>query len=172
MKLILGIDPGLNNTGWGVIKVNGSNISYVASGVIRTKASDVLTSRIQKIYYDVNNIIDEFHPDHFAIEETFVNINPLSSLKLGYARAAAILASANKHIPIYEYSAKYIKKSVVGSGAADKQQILYMIKKLLPTANPKSEDESDAIAVAFCHSNYAEKNYERTDKTKAFNIIT
>ena len=152
-KLVIGIDPGLNHTGWGLIKTEGSQIKYVSSGTINTKLTESLPDRIHFIYQSLKEVIIEYSPDYFAIEETFVNKNPQSSMKLGYARAAAILAAKNSQIPIYEYSAKYVKKAIVGSGNADKNQIAFMLKTLLPGAKPASEDEADALAVAISHSN-------------------
>ncbi|MEQ9115207.1 MAG: crossover junction endodeoxyribonuclease RuvC [Rickettsiales bacterium] len=152
-KIILGIDPGLNHTGWGVIQFHGSQISYLDSGTVHTKPTEKLPLRISIIYKKICEIIIKHKPDDFAIEETFVNKNPQSSLKLGYARASAIIAATNHDVPVYEYSAKYVKKAIVGSGSADKQQIMFMLKTLLPSASPKTEDESDALAVAISHSN-------------------
>lgn len=158
---ILGIDPGLNNTGWGVIKTTGNHLTYIASGVIKTSTVNKTFERINFIFAEIQKIIKKYQPNHFVIEETFVNKNPMSSLKLGSARAAAILAATNLEIPVFEYSAKYVKKSVVGSGSSEKHQVLFMLKTLIPTASPKSSDESDALAVAISHSNYRVRIDER-----------
>lgn len=161
-KIILGIDPGLNKTGWGIISTEGSKLSYINSGAVKTNPTQELPDRISHIYSELHSIASQYNPDCCAIEETFVNKNPLSSLKLGYARSAAILSAANLNIPIFEYSAKYVKKAVVGLGKADKQQIAFMIKTLFPKITLTSEDEADALAVAVSHANsnkYETKNY-------------
>ncbi len=155
--MIIGIDPGLGKTGWAVISKDGNNLKYISSGVIKTEAASALPDRIHHIYQNLANIIQKFKPNEFAIEETFVNKNPLSSLKLGYGRAAAILAAANSGIEVFEYSAKHVKKAIVGAGAADKNQIKYMVSVLLPKIKISSEDEADAVAVAITHANRSKR---------------
>lgn len=150
---IIGIDPGLNKTGFGIIEVNNNNLSFIACGTIATKAEDNLTIRLNNLHTSLTKVIEQFKPDEAAIEETFVNNNPLSSLKLGQARGALILSLALCNLKITEYSTTAVKKTIVGVGRADKNQIATMIKILLPSAKCHGEDESDALAVAICHNN-------------------
>jgi crossover junction endodeoxyribonuclease RuvC len=152
-KIILGIDPGLLHTGWAVIESAGQTRKYIASGVILPKAKDSLSVRLAKIFNEVTKICETYNPDECAIEITFVNNNPTSTLLLGHARAASIVAVGIKEIPVFEIQPNVIKKAITGSGHADKTQIASMLKILLPTANPKTADESDAIAIALSHSN-------------------
>ena len=152
-RIILGIDPGLVNTGWGIITSSGSRLSYIASGTVVTKASDPMANRLQKIYQELIRAIAEYRPLECAIEETFVNKNPMLSLKLGHARGVAMLAAGINGIPVGEYAPRLVKKALVGSGAAEKAQLAFIIKHLLPLAKINTEHESDAIAVAICHAN-------------------
>lgn len=152
-KIILGIDPGLLHTGWSVIETAGQTRKYIASGVILPNKNDELATRLAKIFNGVIKICETFNPDECAIEITFVNNNPISTLLLGHARAAAIVAVGTKEIPVFELDPNVIKKAITGSGRADKSQITSMLKILLPTAKPKTADESDAIAIALAHSN-------------------
>jgi len=153
MTRIIGIDPGLVHTGWAVIDSIGSERKYVASGKIEPKRDAPLAARLAFIFDNLGTVIDLWKPDEFAIEYTFVNKNPTTTLLLGHARAAAILAAGTREIPIFEYEPNKIKKAVSAAGHADKSQIMGMIKILLPAANPKSADEADACAVALAHSN-------------------
>ena len=153
--LILGIDPALINTGWGVISYKDNNLKYIASGTIKISAKNTLDKRLKNINSELQKILDIYKPDICAIEETFVNKNPVSSLKLGHARGAIILTVAMFGIEITEYPANKIKKTVTGAGKADKEQVQAMIKVLLPTADCKTHDEADALAVAICHSSYS-----------------
>lgn len=150
---ILGIDPGLLHTGWAVIDVNGAQYRYVASGVILPKASLPLPARLAIIFRGVDELCDKFSPDACSIEITFVNKNPQTTLALGHARAASIVAVANRDIPIFEYEPNVIKKALTSAGHADKEQVYKMVRMLLPAANPKTADESDAIAIALTHAN-------------------
>ncbi|MFN7037973.1 MAG: crossover junction endodeoxyribonuclease RuvC [Alphaproteobacteria bacterium] len=154
MTFILGIDPGLTHTGWGVIKVENNKLIYVACGTISSSAKTNIEQRLGDIYTGINSAIKLYNPHECAIERTFVNNNPLSSLKLGHARGAAMLTVALASIPVTEYSPTEVKKAVTGVGGADKNQIDVMIKYLLPTAKIKSKDEADALAIAVCHSSY------------------
>ncbi len=156
---VLGIDPGLENTGWGIIDAQGNRLSYVASGIIKTKAADEISLRLLQIQQGLSTIIAQWQPETSAIEETFVNKNAASSLKLGMARGAAMLAPAMAGLPVGEYAANLVKKSVVGSGHADKDQIAHMIKVLLPAVNGAKADEADALAVAICHAHHAQSHY-------------
>jgi len=162
--IILGIDPGLVNTGWSIIESDSNNLKYVASGTIVTNAKDPSSQRLTKIYQEILQIISQYNPVEFAIEDSFVNSNALSSLKLGQARGAAIIAAGVSNLRVFEYAPRLIKKAVVGSGSADKNQIMAMVKYLLPKAQMKNEHEGDAIAVAICHSNI-------TATQKRMNII-
>jgi crossover junction endodeoxyribonuclease RuvC len=147
---IIGIDPGLNKTGWGVVEVINNNFVYVDSGAIHNDVKLPICDKIKHIYGELGLILKKYCPEIGAIEETFVNKNPLSSLKLGHARGVAMLAMANFGIEVNEYSPNLIKKTITGAGKAEKRQIGVMVKMLLPKSNVKTEDEADALAVAMC----------------------
>ena len=152
MPLIIGIDPGLTKTGWGIIKTENNNISYVASGTIKSSADQKTSDRLKNLHNHISEILRIHQPSQAAIEKVFVNKNPLSSLKLGHARGSIILTIAlQENMKIYEYASTEIKKAIVGVGRADKKQVSYMVKQLLPKANIKTEDEADALATALCH---------------------
>lgn len=153
VKRVLGIDPGLLHTGWAVIESLGSERKYIASGVILPKTNLPLPERLSIIFQEVSKLCKTFLPDECSIEITFVNTNPKTTLILGHARAAAIVAVSTHNIPIYEYEPNKIKKALTGAGHADKEQIYKMLKILLPAAKPKTADESDAIAIALAHTN-------------------
>ena len=152
MPLILGIDPGSVKTGFGVIETRGNRHQYVDSGVIRLPRAD-LAERLQVIFSSISQIIEEHTPQEMAIEQVFMSKSAGSALKLGQARGAAIVASTNHGLPVYEYEARKVKQSVVGNGAADKQQVQEMIKYLLKLSASPQEDAADALAVALCHAN-------------------
>ena len=149
----LGIDPGLRFTGWGVVSTNGNNLSYLGSGTVCSPADKPLADRLYYIFSELRLVMQEYSPDECGVEEVFVNRNPNSTLKLGHARAAAILAAADSKVKVFEYAPNLIKKSVVGVGHADKNQINVMVKFLLPNAEFDTNDAADALAVAICHSN-------------------
>jgi crossover junction endodeoxyribonuclease RuvC len=151
---IIGIDPGLRRTGWGVIEAEGSRLSYVASGMIAADVDDVLAARLAEIFRALSAVLAQHAPDEAAVEETFVNENAKATLKLGQARGIALLAPAMKNIRVAEYTPNLIKKTVVGSGHADKKQIQMMVGILLPKATFDSADEADALAIAICHANH------------------
>ena len=151
---LLGLDPGLLATGWGVIDVDGNELSYVADGVVRPNKGAPLSDRLATLYAALHRIVVDFSPDEAAVEETFANRNPASTLKLGQARGVVMLAPAQAGIPVAEYSANVIKKSLVGAGHAEKSQIGAMIKILLPGSAAKSADAADALAVAVCHAHH------------------
>ena len=151
---IIGLDPGLRRTGWGVVDSDGVRLIYVASGVIVPATDDDLAYRLRALYEGVSSIIASFKPSEAAVEETFVNENPRSTLKLGQARGTVLLAPAMAGLKVAEYTPNLIKKSVVGSGHAEKQQIQAMIKFLLPKATFESADEADALAIAITHANH------------------
>jgi crossover junction endodeoxyribonuclease RuvC len=152
MTKILGIDPGLNITGWGIIKViNNHDISFIEAGTIKTDVNHTLAERLGYIYSNLVEIIKLHQPDECAIEETFINTNARSSLKLGHARGAAMLAVTLSGLSIREYAATLVKKTVVGVGRAEKEQIKIMVKTLLPNAKVLTSDAADALAIAICH---------------------
>ena len=153
MSIILGIDPGSRLTGYGVIKQQGRNFSYLGSGCIKAiSAGDDLGDRLQTIFAGVSELIIQFKPDMFAIEQVFMAKNPDSALKLGQARGAAIVAATNSGLEIAEYSARQIKQSVVGTGAAKKEQVQHMVKSILQLPGTPQADAADALAVALCHA--------------------
>ncbi|MEQ8656761.1 MAG: crossover junction endodeoxyribonuclease RuvC [Hyphomicrobiales bacterium] len=149
---IFGIDPGLRHMGWGVVDLAGTRLSYVASGVISPPAKESLAMRLAALYDGLETLLGEHTPDEAAVEETFVNKDPASTLKLGQARGMALLAPARRGIPVGEYAANQVKKTVVGVGHADKKQVQAMVKVLLPRAHFSSPDEADALAIAICHA--------------------
>ncbi|MEL6299042.1 MAG: crossover junction endodeoxyribonuclease RuvC [Pseudomonadota bacterium] len=154
MTRILGIDPGLRRTGWGIIDSDGVRLVYVASGHIASAANEALAVRLAQIFAELNMVIAAHAPDEAAVEETFVNDNARATLKLGQARGVALLAPATQGLLVAEYAPNLIKKSVVGAGHADKRQIAAMIGFLLPRAEAKTADEADALAIAICHANH------------------
>lgn len=149
---ILGIDPGLQKTGWGLIGVEGQRLRFVASGTVTTAATGSMASRLCALAEALDALIAEARPDEAAVEETFVNTNARSALKLGQARGVCLLAPARSGVPVAEYAANQIKKSVVGAGHADKTQVAAMVTRLLPGAKAETADASDALAIALCHA--------------------
>ncbi len=154
---IIGVDPGLTKTGVGIIDVKNNLVSFVASRTIYSKPSDGFATRLNHFHHSLLKIIQEFCPQDSAIEETFINSNPTSSLKLGHARGALILTLSLCNLPVSEYSTTAVKKAVVGVGRAEKEQVQMMVKMLLPKADFKTEDEADALAVALCHNSFSSK---------------
>ncbi len=150
MSIILGIDPGSRITGYGIVEQQGNKFTYVASGCIRL-SGDELAGRLQQIFKGVSEIISQYHPKEFAIEQVFMAKNPDSALKLGQARGAAIVAATQFDLPVAEYAARQIKQSVVGNGGADKAQVQHMVKFLLKLPGTPQADAADALAVALCH---------------------
>jgi crossover junction endodeoxyribonuclease RuvC len=151
---ILGVDPGLRNTGWGVIEVSGARLAYVSCGSIRTDAASSLAERLALIHRALIRLIEDQRPAEAAVEETFVNRDPQSTLKLGQARGVALAALAIQGLPVAEYAANLIKKTVVGVGHAEKRQVAMMVKTLLPLSQASSPDAADALAVAICHAQH------------------
>ncbi|MCW6525493.1 crossover junction endodeoxyribonuclease RuvC [Yersinia ruckeri] len=150
MAIVLGIDPGSRVTGYGVIRQEGRQLTYLGSGCIRTVVDD-MPARLKLIYAGVTEIITQFHPDFFAIEQVFMAKNADSALKLGQARGAAIVAAVNLDLPVSEYAARQVKQTVVGTGAAEKSQVQHMVRSLLKLpANPQA-DAADALAIAITH---------------------
>lgn len=150
MQIILGIDPGSRVTGYGVIGVKGNTTKYLGSGCIKVM-DDNLAKRLKNVFDGVSQIIEQFSPTVFAIEQVFMAKNPDSALKLGQARGAAIVAATCQDLPVFEYSARQIKQSVVGKGNADKTQVQHMVTHILKLANTPQADAADALAVALCH---------------------
>ncbi|MBI5329068.1 MAG: crossover junction endodeoxyribonuclease RuvC [Betaproteobacteria bacterium] len=148
---ILGIDPGLRLTGYGVIEQTGQQLSYIASGVVRTETGE-LPGRIKIIFDGVMEVLAQFQPDAAAIEKVFVNVNPQSTLLLGQARGAAIAALTSAGQPVFEYTALQVKQAVVGNGHADKTQVQHMVKRLLKLPAEPRPDSADALACAICHA--------------------
>ncbi|MDA1058966.1 MAG: crossover junction endodeoxyribonuclease RuvC [Proteobacteria bacterium] len=152
--ILLGLDPGLRATGWGVISLDEGRLRHIANGTIRTQLKTTLAERLCEIFRGVVDVVERHAPDSAAIEETFVNKNPNSTLKLGQARGVAMLAPATMGIPVGEYAANLVKKTVMGVGHADKNQIQMMVSHLLPGVSIDSSDSADALAVAICHGHH------------------
>ena len=149
---ILGLDPGLRRTGWGVIAIDGARLSYVAHGVIAPPETAPFAERLLMLFEETAKVVERWAPHEAAIEETFVTANGSSTLKLGHARAAAMLAPARAGLGVAEYAAKLVKKSVVGVGSADKSQVAFMVRRILPAAGDPCADAADALAVAIAHA--------------------
>lgn len=153
MPVIIGIDPGSRITGYGLVEKRGSGIVYIGSGAIKVRAADPMPVRLAAIKRGLDDVLREFQPAAMAIEEVFVSKNPKSALKLGQARGVAILAAAEAGLEVFEYSPREVKASVTGTGSAHKSQVGAMVVRLLrPDHEPACEDETDALAVAFCHA--------------------
>ena len=148
---VLGIDPGSQCTGFGVVDATGPRLAYVASGVIRTSQGD-FAARLCEIFRCVQTVVAQYRPQEIAIERVFVNRNPDSALKLGQARGAAICGTAGAHAELFEYATREIKQAVVGSGSAEKSQVQLMMKSLLKLEGPLASDAADALAAAVCHA--------------------
>jgi crossover junction endodeoxyribonuclease RuvC len=167
MTVILGIDPGSIKTGFGVISHIGGRSEYITSGIIRLpKAS--LPERLKVIFDSVGEIVEQYSPQELAIEEVFMARDAKAAIKLGQARGAAIVACVNHCLPVYEYAAKSIKQAVVGTGAADKQQVQHMVKSLLKLPAAPKEDAADALAAALCHA-HTQQSMIRIARSKNFN---
>lgn len=151
---ILGIDPGLRRTGWGVIACEGNRLSYLACGSVETSERAELATRLVAIHDGLARVIEEFRPDEAAVENTFVNKDAGATLKLGQARGIALLIPARAGLAVAEYAPNLVKKTVVGTGHGEKKQIRMMIGVLLPKADPQSEDAADALAIAICHAHH------------------
>lgn len=151
---LLGLDPGLRHTGWGVVDVAGNRLTHVADGVVSSDERRSLAERLVQLYRGLVAVIDAYAPGEAVVEETFVNKNPASTLKLGVARGVALLVPAERGLDVHEYSANLIKKSVVGVGHADKQQVELMVRRLLPGCLLARSDAADALAVAICHAHH------------------
>ena len=154
MVRLLGLDPGLRFTGWGVIDVDGNRLRHIGDGVIATDATDSVPERLKILHDALMALLDRMRPDEAAVEETYVNRNGAATLKLGYARGVALLAPALAGVVVTEYGAKSVKKAVVGTGGADKDQVEMMVRRLLPGALIRRSDAADALAVAICHAHH------------------
>ncbi|VCU59578.1 Crossover junction endodeoxyribonuclease RuvC [Tritonibacter mobilis] len=163
---ILGIDPGLRTLGWGVIESNGARLSHVANGLCHSDGDD-LGERLLSLHNQVTEIIDAYQPDQAAIEQTFVNKDGAGTLKLGQARGVALLTLAKAGLPTGEYAPNRVKKTVVGVGHAEKEQVLHMVKLQLPGCAPKGADAADALAIAICHAYYGCSNQRRLKEVGA-----
>jgi crossover junction endodeoxyribonuclease RuvC len=152
---VLGLDPGLRHTGWGVIDVDGNRLSHVADGVAAARIDLSFGERLVSLFRQIGEVVERFRPDAAAVEETFVNKNPVSTLRLGAARGVVLLAPAERGVPVAEYAANMIKKSVVGAGHAEKTQVQLMVRRLLPGCGVVKADAADALAVAICHAHRA-----------------
>ena len=151
---ILGIDPGLRRTGWGLIACEGNRLIYLACGSVETNDKAALSERLVTIHDGLTRIVDEFRPDEAAVEATFVNRDATATLKLGQARGIALLVPAKAGVSVAEYAPNLVKKTIVGAGHAEKAQIRMMIGVLLPKADPQSEDAADALAIAVTHAHH------------------
>lgn len=159
MAVILGIDPGSRITGYGLIRIKPQSYSYLASGCLRVKGEN-LPERLQHIFLSINSLIQQHQPQHAAIEAVFFHRNADSALKLGQARGAAIVAMAGYEIPTAEYTARQVKQSVVGYGAAKKEQVQHMVTTLLNLSAKPQEDAADALAIAICHGHHLQTSLQ------------
>jgi crossover junction endodeoxyribonuclease RuvC len=155
---LLGLDPGLQHTGWGVLESEGSRLRHLGDGVISTTTALSLAERLCQIHRALNLLLEQWQPDEAAVEHTYVNKNPGAALKLGQARGVVLLAPAMAGLPVAEYQAMEVKRAVVGTGHADKIQVAAMVQRLLPGATLRRADASDALAVAICHAHHRSTN--------------
>ena len=166
---IFGVDPGTIFTGYGIIDFENNELNHVSSGIIKISTTKEMPSRLEVIYKELNKLIKQFKPDEFALETAFYGKNVQSALKIGYARGVSMLVAAHNNLLIKEYSPREIKKSVVGNGASTKEQVQFMIKKLLAVRKTKMKfDESDALAVAICHAFKVNSFSKRSRNWKEF----
>jgi crossover junction endodeoxyribonuclease RuvC len=154
MVRLLGIDPGLRFTGWGIIEADGNRLRHIGDGVIATDSAAPVSERLKVLHDALAALLATHRPAEAAVEETYVNRNGTATLKLGYARGVALLAPALAGIPVTEYGAKSVKLSVVGTGGAAKEQVQMMVRRLLPGASIRRADAADALAVAICHAHH------------------
>jgi len=151
---IIGIDPGLRRTGWGVIECEGTRLAFIACGSVNSDDGDALSDRLAFIHKGLAEVIARYAPDEAAVEETFVNADPRSALKLGQARGIALVVPAQAGLRVAEYAPNLVKKTIVGAGRAEKMQVRLMIRVLMPKADPQSDDAADALAIAICHAHH------------------
>lgn len=164
---LLGLDPGLRHTGWGVIEVEATRLGFVACGAVDSDAGDDLAVRLGSIYAGLGQVVERWRPAEAAIEETVVNRNPLSSLKLGHARGVVMLAATHAGLKVSEYASRQVKRAVVGTGAASKEQIALMVRMLLGGQVEAKADAADALAVAICHAHFRLTNDRIAQSTRA-----
>ncbi len=157
MVRIIGLDPSLSSTGWGVIEQEGSRLKYIADGFIKTNPKQPLEERLDVLYRSLCAVIETYHPEEASIEVIFLNENPMSTIKLSHARGVVVLAPGTYHIPLFEYEPSKVKKALVGTGSALKSQVETMVKILLSGAKPKNNDSSDALAIAITHAHFRTK---------------
>jgi crossover junction endodeoxyribonuclease RuvC len=155
---ILGLYPGLEKTGWGVLESTRGKLSYIASGAITTSPKEPMPQRLAVLAADLTEVLRTFAPSHAAVEEVFVNVNPRSSLKLGQARGVCLLVPQQAGCAVFEYAARRVKQSLVGKGNAEKTQVAHMVRTLLPGAAPTTADEADALAVAITHAHHTQSS--------------
>lgn len=153
---ILGLDPGLRHTGWGIVDSRDGHLRFVACGTVHPPGSGAMADRLKALHDGIGEVIREWKPDEAGVEETFLNKNPGTTLKLGHARGVVLLVPALFGLAVSEYAAKSVKQAVVGTGGATKDQIGIMVRTLLPGCNPDTEDAADALAVAICHGHHAD----------------
>lgn len=153
--ILIGLDPGLQKTGWGVIVADGNRLRHIANGCVHSRSADPLSTRLVQLHDALAGVIAAHNPESAAVEETFVNTNPQSTLKLGQARGVVLLVAARAGLPVAEYATRFVKKAIVGTGAADKRQVRAMVERLLPGCGVSGEDAADALAVAICHAHMA-----------------
>ncbi len=164
---IMGVDPGLRHTGWGIVESDGVRLTYIASGHISSTSNEELAYRLREIFEGLTSVLKSFKPLEAAVEETFVNDNARATLKLGQARGMAMLAPAMLGLRVAEYSPNLVKKTVVGAGHAEKGQVQAMIGFLLPKAKVETADEADALAIAICHANHRTSAVARVAESEA-----
>ena len=152
--ILIGLDPGLGTTGWGVIAADGNRLSHIANGQIKTEVAMARADRLVVLHDALADLLIPYRPDGAAVEEVFVNVNPQSTLKLGQARGVVLLAAARSGVVVGEYSAKLVKKAVVGTGGAEKAQVHAMVSRLLPGIKIAGADAADALAVAITHAHH------------------
>lgn len=148
---VMGIDPGTRFVGFSVVEKKGNRLSCITSGVVRTNTKEPIPQRLRVIYREIAAVINEYEPEHVAVEKVFFGKNIQSAIKLGEGRGVVLLAAAQKDLQIFEYDATKVKKSIVGGGRAHKSQIQFMVKKILGIDKEMSDDEADALAIAVCH---------------------
>lgn len=153
---ILGLDPGLQKSGWGVVDIDRGTLIHAGHGVIETQAQHTLAERLAFLHQCILDLINMYDPDEVAVEQTFVNKNPVSTLKLGMARGVCLLTPAHRGLAVHEYGANQVKKVIVGVGHADKDQVAMMVRRFLPKAGAVTKDAADALAIALCHGHMRE----------------
>lgn len=151
---LLGLDPGLRRTGWGLIEARGNALRFLDAGVVATDPAQDLATRLDVLYRGLRAVLERHRPNAAAVEETVVNVNADSSLKLGHARGVVLLAAAHAGLAVTEYASKTVKRAVVGTGAAEKRQVAMMVRVLLPGSGKLGADAADALAVAICHAHH------------------